>query len=556
MQIQRPQPSSPPAGQLIPAPTVFSAPASAVGQVFAITLDDQPVPNIFLGATSAFGLQIVAPDSDGDGRPERLKTGQADATFMDGQWGAGGSPGSIYRVDGTTGAVTLFTSIGADAGPGIGDIVFDKATHQFFVSDLDTGLIYRLDWTGTILDTFDHGVDGRPAHGLAPVADDGSAMSVTDPGFNAEDPTTWGYTQKERMVWGMAVHGGRLYYAVADGPQIWSVGINLDGSFASDARWELDVTGLASANPISDMIFDGSGRMILAQRGLQRGSYDYSVFADPEQSSVVRYTREVPDDPATPSVWVATADEYAIGFRPDGHNATGGVALGYGYDTRGRMRNGACYQFLWSTGDSLRDNPAIADQLAAGGPAVVHGLQGNDEDLVRPDNDPPFISYFTDYDSTYDDPENQGHIGDVEIWQPCDGYVPPYFPPPIYIPPPPQTFNLTIEKRAYECASLQDAWFCWFTVRVSNTGTTPYWGPITVDDALPAVPVGAVMSFSPQPPWLCGSVGPDDYPVHLSAGLPVAGRWRRPVRDGQTAAALPAVLAGQYGAHRLAARLG
>ena len=521
MQIQRPSPAGPPAGQLIPSPTVFSALARSVGQVFPIALDDAQVPNIYLGATSAFGIQIVTPDSDGDGRPERVTTGQAGAEFMQGQWGATGAPGSIYKVDGTTGAITLFTSIGANGGPGIGDIVYDRASRQFFASDLDTGLIYRLDWTGTIVDTFDHGVDGRPSHGLPAVADDGSAMDITDPSFNSEDPATWGYTPKERMVWGMAMHNGRLYYAAADGPQIWSVGINLDGTFAGDVRWEVDVAGLASANPVSDIIFDNQGRMILAQRGEQRGSYDYSVFAEPLLSSVVRYRREIPDDPTTPSVWIEIADEYAIGMRPEGHNATGGVALGYDYDAFGRMHTGSCSQFLWSTGESLRDNPELALQLSTGGPAIVHGLQGNDKELVRPANDPPFSSYFTDYDSTFDDPENQGHIGDVEIWQPCFGYTPPYFPPPP--PPPPGTFNLTIDKQGFPCVQAQDSYFCGFTIRVKNTGTTPYWGPITVDDWLPSVPPGAIMTFFPQPPWVCGAVGPADYqctypPVFLLPG--------------------------------------
>ena len=130
MEIQRLLPPGPPAGQLIPSPTLFAAPARVVGQAFAIALDDQLVPNIYLGATSAYGIQIVTPDVDGDGRPERVKTGQPGAEFMQGQWGAGGAPGSIYRVDGTTGAISLFTSIGANAGPGLGDVVFDRASHQ------------------------------------------------------------------------------------------------------------------------------------------------------------------------------------------------------------------------------------------------------------------------------------------------------------------------------------------------------------------------------------------------------------------------------------------
>jgi hypothetical protein len=45
---------------------------------------------------------------------------------------------------------------------------------------------------------------------------------------------------------GLAIQDGRLYYstrngAAQDGPQIWSVGIAQDGSFAADPRWELDV---------------------------------------------------------------------------------------------------------------------------------------------------------------------------------------------------------------------------------------------------------------------------------------------------------------------------
>ena len=66
------------------------------------------------------------------------------------------------RSTATTGEISLFTTIAANSGAGLGDIVFDAASQQFFVSDLDTGLIYRLGADGTILDTFDHGVTARP----------------------------------------------------------------------------------------------------------------------------------------------------------------------------------------------------------------------------------------------------------------------------------------------------------------------------------------------------------------------------------------------------------
>jgi hypothetical protein len=47
--------------------------------------------------------------------------------------------------------------------------------------------------------------------GLPPVADDNSFMDIQNPAFDAQNPATWGYTQPERRVRGMAVHGGRLF---------------------------------------------------------------------------------------------------------------------------------------------------------------------------------------------------------------------------------------------------------------------------------------------------------------------------------------------------------
>jgi hypothetical protein len=63
-----------------------------------VTLDDEKQPNIYVTATSAYGLHIVAPDADNDGRPERLKKGQKTASWMDGMWGTTDPqdpPGSI-----------------------------------------------------------------------------------------------------------------------------------------------------------------------------------------------------------------------------------------------------------------------------------------------------------------------------------------------------------------------------------------------------------------------------------------------------------------------------
>ena len=143
------------------------------------------------------------------------------------------------------------------------------------------------------------------------------------------------------------------------------------------------------------------------------------MFAEPLRSSVLRYQRAEPADATSPADWVPIAEQYAIGLPPDFRNGSGGIALGYGYDESGCMRRGACNRTLWSTGDNLRNSQAHADKLGDEGPLDVHGLQGNDVSLVRPQNEPPFKSYFVDYDGQFGDGEKAGHVGDVEIWQPC-----------------------------------------------------------------------------------------------------------------------------------------
>ncbi len=515
-------PGAPPQGQLVAAPSPQTVLARDVGQVFPIALDDSAVPNIYLGQTSSFGIQIVGPNGI------RLRKGQADAQFMPGQFGNGGGPGSIYKVDGRTGAVTLFATI-PNSGAGIGDIVFDKTSRMFFVSDLDTGLIHRLDANGTLIDSFDHGLAGRPAAGLPAVADEGAQMTITSPDFDVEDPDTWGFTQMERQVWGMAIDKGRLYYAVTEGSQVWSIGINADGSFAGDARKEFEVADAQEGQVISDMTFDAEGRIYLAQRGEIRGSYDYSVFAEPSKSAVLRYKRD------SNGMWIQERDEYAIGFPNDYRNASGGVALGYAHDETGTVRRGACNSMVWSTGDNLRNNAALAAKLADEGPVDIHGLQGNDVTLVRPQNEPPFQSYFVDYDGQFGDAEKAGHVGDVEIWQPCEGApgfteLVPGYPPfgywtaggGFWVPPGDDVpTNLKLEKKAVSCWRIGGHKHrCGYLITVTNTGPGVYHDTIQVRDRIPDVPGVTAIFSSPKfnacpggpPSYTCSSLAP----VHLN----------------------------------------
>lgn len=460
----------PAAGQLVFTPPPFEVPAGQIGQVFGVKYDDgirdgvpSGVPNIYAAASSLHGIRIVTPDEDSDGRPERQRRGAEGATFMEGQFAEenGGSPGAIWKIDGISGAVTLFATIDTNSGPGIGNLAFDKAHRQFFASDLDTGLIHRIGIDGTLIDTFDHGVAGRPAHGLDEVADDGAVMDIEGAAFDSEDPDTWGYTQDERRVWGVAVHGGRLYYAVGEKAEVWSIGIARDGTFAGDPRWELTVTA-EEDDAVTDIAFDVRGFMYLAQRGEIENRYDYSQFADSGKGEVLRYWRESPDDPATESIWVEAPEAYAVGF-PEGYRqSAGGIDLQYGYDAQGNFNRNACADTLVKTGDRLRDNPALADRLAAGGPLAVHGVQITATSLVRPANEPPFGSWFVDFDNFYEDPEVKGHVGDVEVWRPCDGragwyddvpgggFLPPFWPPE-FPPPGNEPPCLDVEAVEYFC---------------------------------------------------------------------------------------------------------
>ena len=200
-------------------------------------------------------------------------------------------------------------------------------------------------------------------------------MDIQSAEFDSEDPGSWGFTQDERRVWAVKAHGGRAYYSVGNEAEIWSVGINHDGGFANDARWELTVEA-DQDYPVTDIAFDSRGFMYLAQRGDIQNRYDYSQFADSGKGEVLRYWRESPDDPATESIWVEAPQEYAVGFPAEHRQAAGGLDLQYGYDDQGNFNFNACSDTLVKTGDRLREShdPAIQEQLAAGGPLAVHGV--------------------------------------------------------------------------------------------------------------------------------------------------------------------------------------
>ena len=216
---------------------------------------------------------------------------------MDGQFGVGlgGGPGSIWKINGRTGEISLFANVALNgllnAGPALGNITFDPNSRKLFVSDLQTGMIHAFNLKGVQVGIFDHGANARPRLGLPAVGyNPARRMEITNPGFNALIPATWGYAEPARKVWGVGVYGRRLYYSVAEGPEIWSVGIRKNGAFANDARVEIEVQA-PSGDPVSDITFSSDGTLYLSQRGQGVANYDYTVFAKSQTASVLRYRK-------------------------------------------------------------------------------------------------------------------------------------------------------------------------------------------------------------------------------------------------------------------------
>lgn len=288
--------------------------AGDIGQVFGVALDDASPPNIYLTATAAFGLHRT-PDG---------------SAWMNGMWGQGGGPSTIYGLTATNGyASEIFTMIALNGRENteaaLRNIVFDAKNRQLLVSDLETGMIHRVSVEdGSLIGTYDHGVDGRASFfdaesgttaNLQSVPfDPASAARVTD----CEDifdstPDCWNVADFRRRIWGLGVQtdaesgSTRLFYAVwgsaplgsagwEDAPQeqnnsIWSVGLTEGGRFnLQDVRCEFIVPDLGNEeNPsqaaVSDIAFGPDGSMVLAERGGMRnlGLTEVNAFAKPHE---------------------------------------------------------------------------------------------------------------------------------------------------------------------------------------------------------------------------------------------------------------------------------
>lgn len=401
-------------GQQFALPLRKDVKAEDIGQVFALAVDRLPAdergsPRLFAGATSAFGINIVGPDQDGDGLPDRLSTGAPGAAFMDGQFGPapGGGAGAIWRVDAITGELGLYAEL-ANSGPGLGGLAFDPVSRTIYASDLDTGLIHHFSGSEVGLDVsqFDHGLQARPFGGKTGVADDARLLDISSPEFKTNDPASWGMTQLERRVDAIAVHGGRLFYAAAEGPEIWSVGLSADGNFQSDPQIEFAIT-LTQPGNVTAITFDGEGRMLVAVRNAAQNNGDFAALVAAGPTDVMRFSPESPDDPQTPYTWLPDPEFYPVGNSPERRDASGGLALQYAYKPDGSVDLTSCNGTLLASGDSLGQDLA------------VHGLQVGTANQFLPAPGQGVAADFVAL-SQQNSVEARGHAGGVVALMSCD----------------------------------------------------------------------------------------------------------------------------------------
>lgn len=421
----------------IDKPRRIAVTAAQVGQVFGVTLDGATPPNVYVAATSAFGLHRTRDN----------------AQWMPGMWGPGGGPGTIYKVDGQTGQPQVFANITLNgrpnSGAGLGNMAFDRWNQQLFVSNLETGMIHRIRLPdGSDLGYYDHGVQGRANFTDADIKQRASLPPIPlnttlqariadcPSGDFQWSPNCWNLAPNGRRVWGLAVgrtaaDGGlRLYYSVASGPEfgqtdwsglgqkeqrhsVWSVKLGAGGAFdPSDVRREFvltdffveqtDIARAGFSRPVSDIAFPvctDRPIMLIAERGGNRnlGLDAENPFATPHEARATRY--ELHQD----GVWrpvgrydIGSYSRLAEGSPRLLANCAGGIAFGYGYSANWTLDRGQPDQSVWITGDALCspngqcNAPGVAatpgqqaapqqttgQAQAAGDPSEVHGIQG------------------------------------------------------------------------------------------------------------------------------------------------------------------------------------
>ncbi len=494
------------AGSPVDLVELLAIKAQSVGQVFAIAVNNDERPSVYLGATSIFGLYRIPDNSDWDPA----------------MWGRNGGPGTIYRLHPDNGyQPEAFTDIRngprENSGPGLGDIAVDSTSGLLFVSDLETGLIHSVDLqSGDMVETYDHGIDGR-AEFLNPETNlTESLESVpwnilgTGPGIcGAEagpdsarrfmaDPACWRYASFQRRVFALGIFHDtkisetRLFYSIwassAFGDpkwdagndesrnSIWSIALDTSGRFdLSDIRREVimpafyrardDRERFGESQPVASIAFTEDGVMVVAERGVPQGfdpDNDESPLMEQGSARVLKYVLE-------DGQWVTESRASPL----LNSSSSGGVAPGYGYTPQGRLDRDSWGSTVWTAGDRLCDSNSVCEE------GEFAGLQGSA--VAQPGV--PITANFSS-----DDKSNR-LLGDIAIFrlvagEPTVTQVDGPLLPTVDVSPP-QTIAKGIDLKlamSADQAVCRPGNVCNFTLELGNQGMTAYQGQLMFTD--------------------------------------------------------------------------
>ncbi len=289
--------------------TLYSHPSWAetnLGTVFGVTVDRNG--NIYTTASTSYWTQLT---------------------------GLGGW-GTVYKIDAVTALPSVFANL-PNNGPGLGNIAYDAANNQLFVTNFEDGRIYRLNMAGACLSTFNHASNTVGT----------CAPDPNDPG---------GFAPLGQRPWGIAVWNNRVYYGlwVEDGGrpdstaanQVWSIALS-GGNFSGGPQLEISLPALTIgswtadySNPPSDISFSSNGCMLVSERSMYG-----DMGAGAHASRVLKYA-------LVGSSWWLTPTFIGLGCMAGGANSSGGADF---HEDSG----------IWGTADALQFSPQ-----------VIYGLQG------------------------------------------------------------------------------------------------------------------------------------------------------------------------------------
>jgi hypothetical protein len=370
-----------------------------LGSVFGVTLDN--AGNIYVAHSGIFGILGGNPFSC-YGSAVALGTGTST---------------SIFKIATGAGTPSLFVNLpggsSAISDPGLGNITYDCAREEFFVSHFGDGRIYRISATGTILGWYHHASD---TVGLGAAPDPSAPYSH--------------FVPLGERVWAVQAHAGRLYYSVwgqnknyflptgvagTTPNRIWSIALaaGVGGNFVSGTRQQEIQTPahpggfyfpatLGATAPVSDISFSPGCRMLLAERDM---SINDCTLGHGSRALEYQYVG---------ASWQPTNYRNGYGYQIGGvgdPNIVEATNSAGGCDYDFASPDACAAGRVWVTGDALTYNA---------GNGRVYGFAGLDPSTAFGNA----TGLFVDYNSNYSNGSlDKTHQGDIEI--PCVVAPPP-----------------------------------------------------------------------------------------------------------------------------------